>query len=244
MSNARFSILQARAVKDRRVSDAQFRTLAALGCYGDQNGWCFPSLKTLGKDLGKSFQAVGVDIHALVELEYLEKHHRFNKNGGQRSNLYRLKFDTPSTPEVEPPSSPEIEAPSTPEVEHNDPPNEPKKNVKQAAPPKPETPPEIKVYREVSKKFPNSANIDEVVKAVQSITARLGREATPADLRPFYHEWTARGYNQFSIKWLTDWASIGIIPAKNGNGNKHVEPKAFEGVRKFLQAHGVNDGKS
>lgn len=94
MSNARFSILQAVAVSDRRVSDAQFRTLAALGMYADKNGWCYPSLKRLGADLKKSPQAVGRDTIALRKLGYIDVKNRYDgKTKSRHSNLYRLKFD-------------------------------------------------------------------------------------------------------------------------------------------------------
>jgi hypothetical protein len=95
-------------------------------------------------------------------------------------------------------------------------------------------PPEIKLYREVSKKYPNSANVEEVVKAVQSIAARLGRDVTADDLRPFYKEWTARGSNQFSIKWLTDWAVPGVIPSPF---KKQAQPnRLMNAIGQFLQA--------
>ena len=79
---------------------------------------------------------------------------------------------------------------------------------------KPPTPPEIKLYREVARKNPPSPNYGNVVDAVKRISYRLGRDVLAADLLPFYQEWTARGYNQFSIKWLLDWAVSGIIPGK------------------------------
>ncbi len=111
MSNARYSITQAKAVKDKRITHAQFRTLAALGMYSDEDGWCWPSQLTIGEDLGKGRQTVNEDIAALVELGYLEKHARFNDDGSQTSNMYRLLFDTPTpTPPVgtsgHPPSEP------------------------------------------------------------------------------------------------------------------------------------------
>ena len=117
MSNARFSILQARAVRDARITDSQFRTLAALGMYADSDGWCFPLLSTLGKDLGKSKQAVGRDTIALRKLGYLEVQGRLDENGARRSNLYRLVFD--------PPRQRGVDTPSTSEVDVNDPPNAP-----------------------------------------------------------------------------------------------------------------------
>lgn len=124
MTNARFSILQARAIGDARISNAQFRTLAALGIFGDKDGWCFPKLTTLGEMLGKTKQAVSKDIQALVDLGYVEVTRQFRPDGSQQNNLYRLLFDTrqrdvnphqrgvyaPSTPEVDPPSTPEVDA--------------------------------------------------------------------------------------------------------------------------------------
>jgi hypothetical protein len=212
MSNSRFSIMQARAVGDERVSDAQFRTLAALGCYGDEEGWCFPSLKTIGKKLHKSPQAVSKDIIKLVEVGYLEKHPRFNKDGGRRSNLYRLRYDLPpSTLEVDTPSTPKIDTPSTSEVEVNVPVNDPS-NVKEGATPATPTPPEIALYRTVTKKFPPSPNNEDVIAFVRGVSARLGREVVAEDLRPFYKAWTANGWNQFSINWL-EYAVKGVLPS-------------------------------
>src|SRR5258706_4155751 len=120
MSNARCSILQAKAVKDKQVSDSQFRTLAALGMYADQDGWCYPLLQTLGDDLGKSKQAVGRDTIALRKLGYLEVTARYTKEGSRRSSLYRLIFDTRQH-HVDTPSTPDVDTPSTPDGDVNDP---------------------------------------------------------------------------------------------------------------------------
>lgn len=133
MSNARFSILQSRAVEDKRISNSQFRTLAALGMYGDKNGWCFPKLKTLADLLGKSRQAVNRDLLELRDLGYIEIYHQYREDGGLQHNKYRLVFDlppiqqeidgckesvyTPSTPEVDTPSTSEVYTPSTSEVD-------------------------------------------------------------------------------------------------------------------------------
>lgn len=118
----RFSILQSGAVSDKNISDAQFRTLAALAIYGDKDGWCYPKLMTLAKLLGKSRQAVSRDIQALKKLGYIEIQAQF-KERAQTSNLYRLIFDTPLSPELTPlnvddtpPSTSEVDPPSTPDV--------------------------------------------------------------------------------------------------------------------------------
>ena len=116
MSNARFSILQSRAVEDARISNSQFRTLAALGTFGDKDGWCFPKLATIGKMLSKSKQAVSKDLQSLCELGYVEITKQFRKDGSQQHNLYRLLFDTPQ-PEIDPPYIPDVDPPSTPEID-------------------------------------------------------------------------------------------------------------------------------
>lgn len=123
MTNARFSILQSRAVSDKRVSNPQFRTLAALGIFGDKEGWCFPKLKVLGEMLGKSRQAVSKDIQALVELGYVEVTKKYREDGSRTNNLYRLMFDprqsVVDTPQyvVDVPSTSEVDTPSTSEVD-------------------------------------------------------------------------------------------------------------------------------
>ena len=50
-------------------------------------------MKTLGRDLGKSKQAVSKDIKALVELGYVQVKKQYRDDGSQRGNLYRLLFD-------------------------------------------------------------------------------------------------------------------------------------------------------
>jgi hypothetical protein len=119
MSNSRFSILQAKAISDKRITNSQFRTLAALGAFGDENGWCFPKLRTLAEMLGKTKQAVSKDLTALCSLEYIEIKAQYRKDGSRQHNLYRLKFDLespPRQPDVDTPQ-PGVNAPSTSEVD-------------------------------------------------------------------------------------------------------------------------------
>jgi len=210
MSNARFSILQSKAVEDDTISDPQFRTLAALGCFGDKDGWCFPSLKTLAAKLHKSPQAVSKDIGRLTELGYLEKHPRFDKDGSRKSNLYRIKFDTPSTPEVDRVSIPEVEAPSIPEVEVNAPSNEPVNGKKKAD--KPPTPPEVILYHSVTKRYPKTEVYGDVCSAIQNISARLRRPCEASDLEPFFKAWLLRSRNEYNFSvWLLEWAVNGSV---------------------------------
>jgi DNA-binding Lrp family transcriptional regulator len=128
MGNQRFSITPSKAVADLALSDNAYRTLSALGVFGDKAGWCWPSLSTIGKMLGKSKQAVSRDTQELVRLGYLEIYPRYNKeSGARRSNLVRIRFDYKEAPDLAdpvnyddtPPSTPEIDTPSTPAVDDN-----------------------------------------------------------------------------------------------------------------------------
>lgn len=100
--NQRFSIVPYRAVYDMSISDAQFRTLAALGVFGDVNGWCWPSLEKLGKIRHKSKSAISQDITALKKAEYLQVIPHYEDDGTRSSNDIRIIFDYGSTTTTEP----------------------------------------------------------------------------------------------------------------------------------------------
>lgn len=97
MSNARFSVVPSKAVSDQSLTHAQFRTLSAIGCHGDKDGWCWPSHRKLAEILGKDERSVRKDVAILVKLGYLQKAPQYRKDGSQTSNRYRLVFDTPET---------------------------------------------------------------------------------------------------------------------------------------------------
>jgi hypothetical protein len=138
MGNQRFSITPSRAVEDQDMPDTIFRTLATLGLYGDKNGWCFPSLSTLADIRGKSKAAMSQHIKWLKENGYLNVQERYDqKSGGQRSNLYQIKFDykdPPLSPELNTPLSPELNPPLNPELNHNAPINTPIEPLRATAP--------------------------------------------------------------------------------------------------------------
>jgi hypothetical protein len=96
MSNARFSVIPQKAVRDLRITDSQLRTLSALGMYGDKNGWCFPKQATLGEDVGKNQQNISKDIIALVNLGYLQSFPQYDPvTNARMQNRYRIVFDFP-----------------------------------------------------------------------------------------------------------------------------------------------------
>lgn len=97
---------------------------------------------------------------------------------------------------------------------------------------KPEIPAEVKLFREVTSRYPNKVNYPDVEKIIQSVSARLQRPCTKEDLLPFFSAWTARGFNPVNINW-TSWAVTGIIPSQQARSIPQSEPAAFEAIRQF-----------
>lgn len=222
MSNARFAILQARAVKDKRISDSQFRTLAALGMYADEDGWCYPSLATIGKDLGKSKQAVGRDTIALKKLKYLEVHARFKEDGSRRSNLYRLKFDLPPRQrDVDAPSTSEVDAPSTSEVDVNDPLNAPFESVINAEPSNDEIKAMLDIFRDRFGKFHGEGELKRWVVLCESTGIDKVIEIAEWALKKEIHLENRAGLLDSMETASKNWRAS----KKNWNGNKSNNSK-------------------
>lgn len=78
--------------------------------------------------------------------------------------------------------------------------------------------PEVVLFREVTSRYPNKANFEDVETAIQKVSTRLGRPAVADDLLPFFKNWTSRGWRSDNLAWL-EWAVSGIIPER-GNGPK------------------------
>ena len=91
--SGRFCIVPARAIEDRRLGAAAFRTLCCLGTYGDKDGWCFPSVGTVSRRLGITRQAVQRSLRQIGDLGYVETRRQTRHDGGDTANLYRLLFD-------------------------------------------------------------------------------------------------------------------------------------------------------
>lgn len=112
------------------------------------------------------------------------------------------------------------------------------KKTKEAAKPKPPTPEEVKLFREVKGRYPNRATFELVTEKIRAVGARLLRPATKEDLRPFYVQWTSKGYNPENLAWL-DWAVSGVIPATNKQAGINV-PRGFTAAEQWLK--GASNG--
>jgi hypothetical protein len=69
------------------------------------------------------------------------------------------------------------------------------------------------LFREVTERYPSKANWHDVLKFVDGVSRRLGREPVKDDLLPFYSAWCAMGWNSNSINWL-EYAVKGTFPGK------------------------------
>ncbi len=57
----------------------------------DKEGKCFPSVKTIARDLDVSESTVRRALRELESKGYLKKEQRYRKNNGNTSNMYFLK---------------------------------------------------------------------------------------------------------------------------------------------------------
>lgn len=76
-------------------SDLKPRARLVLNClilHANNNGECFPSIKTIGAECGYGVSTVKRALNDLCDAGYLQKQARFDerKKGGQTSNLYIL----------------------------------------------------------------------------------------------------------------------------------------------------------
>lgn len=121
MSNARFCIIPARALGDRRLNRTDIMVLNALGMFGDKEGWSFPSTRKIGELIGDAHRtSVSKALSKLAEHGYVEVRSRYHPNGGQTSNEYRILFDAPSVQghlDLDMPAAPDYEESHPPVVE-------------------------------------------------------------------------------------------------------------------------------
>ena len=86
------------AVFDRRLSDAQFRTLCGLLVFADQDGFCHPSRRTLSRKLNRARPTISDRIGALLRLGYVTKKARRRPDGGNAANEYWVARERPEQP--------------------------------------------------------------------------------------------------------------------------------------------------
>lgn len=98
MSRARYSLIPSAAVRDKSLTELQFRCLCMIGTYLGEGQSAFPSQSTLADDLSVTREAVNKAIKVLREKGYIRAQTRYRNDGGQTSNLYQVILDLPVTP--------------------------------------------------------------------------------------------------------------------------------------------------
>lgn len=93
---AAFSVLPARLVKDPALKAAAKAVAAVLGCYADEDGFCWPARQTIADHLGISIDTVDRALASLCAGGYLEKAARHTREGDRDSNGYLFRYDLPT----------------------------------------------------------------------------------------------------------------------------------------------------
>lgn len=104
-----------------------------------------------------------------------------------------------------------------------------------AGKPRTPPPPEVKLFREVTERYPQKVNFESVTNIIQGVSKRLGRDCTVDDLRPFYAAWCANGWKPTNLAWLS-YAERGELPTKQIARPQPSEPKNFDAIRQWLQS--------
>ncbi len=87
----RMAVAPLRAVKDKRITDSQLRTLLVLCSYTNRAGITWVRQERIGQDLGVSKQSISKQMKRLVELGYVEIVSRGFR--GEKANTLRVIFD-------------------------------------------------------------------------------------------------------------------------------------------------------
>jgi DNA-binding transcriptional ArsR family regulator len=220
MGNQRFSIISSKAVRDERVTNSMLRTLAGLGLYSDQNGWCWPSLKKLSQDIGKSPQAISRDIHALKDLEYIKIYRRGDRKRGNLSNKYQVVFDYPYYHGDNSLSTSEVDRLSTSEVELTPHVNAPIKN-KGGGRPKKSAPRDDRLDHPAIKSYRSNARLTAPIIWRDDIINTVGER--DAEWSQLVKEWVGRGWNPRNI--------LGMLDAFKKDHGKTKEERAPQNIQ-------------
>jgi len=90
------------------------------------------------------------------------------------------------------------------------------------------TPAGVTLFRDITGFYPKK-------ELFALVNAAFGAAPDEIFARECYREWSERGYNPRSLKWLTDWfAHHALPPSRNGNGKGHSKAEGLDAVREVL----------
>jgi hypothetical protein len=83
-------IVPTQALKDQRLSHAEFKTLCHISTFAStKTGWCWFLMSTLAEEMGLTIRVVRGHVKRLVDLGYIVREAQF-KYGQQRCNRYQV----------------------------------------------------------------------------------------------------------------------------------------------------------
>jgi hypothetical protein len=97
---ARFCIMPAKIVGDKRFTITDLHVLHALGLFADRDGWCWPSHAQLAEKASLARRTIVRSMIKLQKLGYVAVSPRSDGTGRKLSNKYRIIFDTAETLDV------------------------------------------------------------------------------------------------------------------------------------------------
>lgn len=242
-------------VWDLDLSPTEKLILLAYTDHADHDGGnIYPAVKTIATKTGLSERSVQLMTRSLEKKGYLETDGKGPK--GTNKWQFRGATDSPRTRFRGEKDAGGGESdgtkgvnPDSPEPSFNRPIESSRGRNKpaQKSPPANRVP-ELIEFRRVTGGYPSKGSFETVIKAMRkSAEICPDPEVRKFHLQDCYREWTDRGYNPRSVKWLSEWAISGI-PAIGANGSKGKKQSA-EQVRSELQewvsevqGEGVADG--
>lgn len=78
------------AIYGSRLPQRAILVYMYLCARSNRKGECYPSIRTISKDLEQSDSTVKRAIKDLEDKNYIRKENRIRKNGGKSSNLYTI----------------------------------------------------------------------------------------------------------------------------------------------------------
>lgn len=205
-------------------------------CQG-KDGICHAKLETIAGELGMSVRTVIRHIEPMVTDGYLKDTTPELRN---RPHIYadtfkiRIRISVEATMTESHSAMTESHSHSDRKSHEESIKKEIKKERKATAAPRTPPPPEVQVFREVTKRYPLKELFDDVANSIRKVIARLGRDDVREELLYFYKVWLSKGYNPMNLAWL-EWAEAGVVPA-NGNwkSQKFGESKTAQAVKQFM----------
>lgn len=200
-------------------STAKFVLLALADHANDEGEGAYPGVKRICKKTSMSSQTVCNALNALRHNEYTTLQGK-SKSDTNNYTINVARFQPLESPDSSHKNSPILAARVKPSINHHK-----KPSIKEGAAPATPKPPRANdfpsnvLFREVTEKYPKKSNWHDVLKFMDGVSRRLGRQPTKEDLSPFYSAWTGCGWNEWSINWL-EYAVKGELPKKMNGATK------------------------